>query len=92
MSTAALTSLRDYLTGTLSSADMIWLIEEMKDFTKSPEERLKPMTMEEINARLDQAERDFEAGRGIPHEEVMREWEEELQREEQLELEMNEAV
>ena len=92
MSTAILSSLRDYLTSTLSSADMIWLIEEMKDFMKSSEECLKPMTMEEINARLDQAERNFEAGLGIPHEDVMREWEEELQREEQLELEMNEAV
>ena len=30
MSTQALTNLRDYLTGTLSTADMIWLVEEMK--------------------------------------------------------------
>lgn len=92
MSTATLTGLRDYLTGTLTSSDMIWLIEEMKDFMKSPKERLKPMTMEEINAQLDRAERDFEAGLGIPHEEVMREWEEELEREEQLEMELAEAV
>ena len=30
MSTATLTSLRDYLFGTLSTSDMIWLVEEMK--------------------------------------------------------------
>ena len=38
---------------------------------------LEPYTLEEVNAILDAAEADFEAGLGIPHEEVMREWEEE---------------
>lgn len=42
---------------------------------------LKPYTREEINAMLDEAEADFAAGLGIPHEEVMRELEEEFARE-----------
>ncbi|MBQ7461590.1 MAG: hypothetical protein IJS63_04965 [Bacteroidaceae bacterium] len=43
---------------------------------------LKPYTMEEINAMLDEAEANFAAGRGIPSEEVWREIHEELEREE----------
>jgi hypothetical protein len=92
MSTTALTNLRDYLTGTLSTADMMWLVEEMKNFLRGSEEELKPYTMEEINAMLDEAEADFDAGLGIPHEEVMREWKEEIAREEQKEYELAEAV
>ena len=34
---------------------------------------LEPYTMEEINARLDEAEREFEAGGGIDNEDVFRE-------------------
>lgn len=51
---------------------------------ESEEYSLKPYTMEEINAMLDQAEADVAAGRTIPHDEVMRKWE--------AELEMVEAV
>ena len=47
---------------------------------------MKRFTMDEINAMLDEAEADFAAGKGIPHEEVMREWDEELERWEQEEL------
>jgi len=50
----------------------------------SEEYSLKPYTMEEINAMLDKAEADVAAGRTIPHDEVMRKWE--------AELEMVEAV
>ena len=84
MSTAALTSLRDYLTGTLSSTDMIWLIEEMKDFMLGSEEKLEPYTKEELHARIAQAEADIVAGRLTSHEDLMREWKEELAREEHL--------
>ena len=58
MSTATLSNLRDYLCGTLSISDMIWLVEEMKNFMRGPEEKLKPYTMEELNARIDQSERE----------------------------------
>jgi len=92
MSKTALTNLRDYLTSTLSTADMIWLVEEMQSFMRDSEEETKPYTMEEVNAMLDEAEADFEAGLGVPHEEVMREWKEEIAREEQKELELAKAV
>jgi len=44
---------------------------------------MKRYTMAELNAMLDEAEADIAAGRVTDHEELMREWEEELAREEQ---------
>jgi hypothetical protein len=49
---------------------------------------MKRYTMAELNAMLDEAEAEIAAGGGTPHEEVMREWEEELAREEQEEFEL----
>lgn len=81
MSTATLTSLLDYLYGTLSSSNMRWvgehLIEQANKREKEQEYDLTPFTMDEIDAMLDEAEADFEAGRGIPHEQVMHEMDEE---------------
>ena len=57
---------------------------------ESDENSLKPYTMEEINARIDQSERDIAEGRVYEFDEVMRELEEEFAQEE--ELEMVEAV
>ena len=51
----------------------------------------KRYTKAELNAMLDEAEANFAAGLGIPHEEVMREMDEEIERWEQEELEMAEA-
>ena len=93
MSTATLTNLRDYLTGTLSTANMLWLSEQLADYAKkkaAPPPR--PLTLKEMNALLDQAEADFAAGVGIPDEEVWRKYDEEFAREEQEEFEMAEAV
>ena len=42
---------------------------------------LRPFTMEELNARIDQAEAEIAAGLGIPDEDVWRELEEEFARE-----------
>ena len=53
---------------------------------------LRPFTMEELNARIDQAEAEIAAGLGTPHEEVMREMDEEIERWEQQELEMAQAL
>ena len=53
---------------------------------------MKRYTMDDINAMIDEAESEIAAGIGTPHEEVMREWDEELEREEQEELEMAEMV
>lgn len=56
---------------------------------ESDENSLKPYTMEEINARIDQAERESAAGLGQDSEEMFRELEEEFA---YNELEMVEAV
>ena len=82
MSTATLTNLRDYLTGTLSSANMLWLSEQLADYAKKKEEApLKRYTKAELNALLDEAEANIAAGNTIPGEEVWRELEEEFARE-----------
>jgi hypothetical protein len=82
MSTKALTGLLEYLTNTLSRSDMAWLIKEIETYMhKSDDSHLKRYTKEEINAMLDEAERDFEAGLGVDGDEVHRELEEEFARE-----------
>ena len=81
MSTAALTNLRDYLTGTLSPSDMTWLVTQLTEYTKKEGYSLKSFTMEELNAMLDQAEADIAAGKVIDDEDVWRELEEEFARE-----------
>lgn len=81
MSTTALQGLLDYLYGTLTPGNMRWVAEHLvmqADKVENP--NIKPYTMEEINAMLDRAEADFEAGKGIPDEEVMREMDEEIAR------------
>ena len=78
MSTATLAGLRDYLYGTLSATDMMWLVEEMKDHMRSSEERLKPYTIEELHARIARSERDIAEGRVYDFDEVMRELKEEF--------------
>ena len=96
MSTATLTSLLDYLYGTLSSSNMRWVGEHLIELANKQEKEqgydLTPFTMDEINAMLDEAEADFEAGRGIPHEQVMREMDEEIECWEQEKKEMAEAI
>ena len=81
MSTTALQGLLDYLYGTLSPSNMRWVAEHLvmqADKVEKPE--IKPYTMDEINAMLDAAEAEIAAGKGTPHEEVMREWDEEIAR------------
>ena len=70
MSTTTLEGLRDYLYSTLSPSNMLWLSTQLAEYAKKQNEALRPFTMAEINARLDQAERDFNAGLGIPDEEA----------------------
>ncbi len=91
MSTTALTNLRDYLTGTLSREDMMWLMEEMRDFMRGKEENLKPYTIEEIHAMIEESERDIAEGRVYDFDEVMAEIEKEFA-EEERELEMAKAI
>lgn len=80
MSTATLTSLRDYLYGTMSANDMMWLVEELSSHLRM-ESDLKPYTLEELNARIDESERDAAEGRYRTHEEVFAN----IKREEMLE-------
>ena len=89
MSAQALNGLRDYLTATLSIADMNWLAAELKAFVRREEAHpLKPYALEELNAMLDVAEADIAAGKGTPHEEVMHEWDEEIAHMEQEEAKL----
>ena len=93
MSETTLSSLLEYLYGTLTPSNMRWLAEHLVKYADAEEnEALKPYTMEEINAMLDAAEADIAAGRTIPHEEVMRRWEEELACEKEEELQMAKSV
>ena len=81
MSTAALTNLRDYLTGRLSPANMLWLSEELADYAKKKAAPPRPLTLKEMNDMLDEAEANIAAGNTIPGEEMWRELEEEFARE-----------
>ena len=68
--------------------ELVTMIIESVKADKADEEEysLRPFTMEELNARIDQAEAEIAAGLGTPHEEVMREMDEEIERWEQEEL------
>jgi hypothetical protein len=71
---------------------MSMIIDSFKSASKQAQSNaLQPYTMDEINAMIDESERDIAEGRVYDHEDLMREWEEELAREEQEELEMQMA-
>ena len=89
MSTATLTSLVEYLIGTLTPSDMRWVSKHLTEYADKQEATLplKRYTKEEMNAMLDEAEANFATGKGIPDEEAWNDLEEELalQEEEQHE-------
>ena len=87
MSEATLSSLLEYLYGALTPSNMRWVGEHLIQYAENEENSQKPYTMDEINAMLDEAERNFEAGLGVPSEEVFRELEKEFE-EDELQLEM----
>ena len=86
MSTQALNGLRDYLTATLSIADMNWLAAELAEFARKEEHPQKPYTMEELNAMLDVAEADIAAGRVIDDEDAWDELDETLAHEKKSQM------
>ena len=92
MSTATLSSLLDYLYGTLSPTNMRWVGEQLIEHANKYSVDFSPKryTKEEINAMLDRAEANFAAGLGIDDEEAWDELDEEIAHEK--ELEMAEAV
>ena len=81
MSTTALSGLRDYLCGSLSLANMLWLSQQLAEYVKQKQmqedESLlprKPYTMDEINSILDEAERQAKSGEYVDNEDVFRNW------------------
>jgi len=85
MSEATLQGLLDYLYSTLTPDNMRWIAMHLMAHADSDEENLKPYTMEELNAMLDEAEADIAAGRTISDEDVWREIEKEFEEEALLE-------
>ena len=65
---APLTSLLEYLYATLSPKSMQWLGEHLIEHAQSA---VQPYTMAEIDAILEESERDFEAGRCYSTEQVL---------------------
>ena len=91
MNTTALQGLLDYLYGTLTPKDMCWVADHLIEHAQRSTEPVKRLTMEEVNAMLDEAEADIAAGRVIPHEEVMRRWQEEIAQMEHVEYRVAEG-
>ena len=85
MCTATLNNLLEYLYGTLTPENMRWVGKHLIEYADN-EETLKPYTMEEINAMLDEAEADLAAGRFVDDDDVWREYDEECAREKKLEM------
>ena len=77
--------LLDYLYSTLTPDNMRWMAMHLLAHADSDEENLKPYTVEELNAMLDEAEADIAAGRTISDEDVWRKIEKELEEEALLE-------
>ena len=75
MSEATLTNLLEYLYDTLTPNNMQWLGEHL---IERANHTVKPYTMEELNARIDQSERDSAEGKVYDFDDVMREIEEEF--------------
>lgn len=87
MSTTALQGLLEYLYGTLTPKNMRWVADHLIEHANQAEDpNLKPYTMEEINAMLDEAEADIAAGRVIPDEESMCSWREEIAQKREMAL------
>lgn len=71
MRTATLTSLLNYLYGTLTPNNMRWVGDYLIEYAKKEEnEQLRPYSMQEIDDMLDEAEAAFEAGEYLTNEEV----------------------
>ena len=69
MSTATLTSLLDYLTAALTADNKQWLADHLYQQVRE-EESSSPYTMEDIDTMLQEAEKDYVAGRYKTNDEV----------------------
>ena len=72
MSTATLTSLLEFLYGTLTPSNQKWLGEHLIEHSEKAEDPMRPYTMEEIDTMLEESEHDFEAGNCYSTEEVLK--------------------
>ena len=77
MNSTALNGLRDYLFGTLSADDMMWLAEELKNHLHKGSAS-KPYAMEEIDGWIDESERQMAANLCEDEEDVYRELKDEF--------------
>lgn len=87
MSEAILTSLLEYLCGTLTPSDQRWVAARLVEHANT--EELKPYTIEELHERIAKAERDFAEGRYFTDDEVFADLDEYEKKEE---LQYAEAV
>ena len=79
MSTTTLNGLFQFLCGTLSPNNLIWMGEHLIDYAKTKDEHQTcPYSIDEINTRLDLAEQQAAAGLSIDNEEVFRRLNEEF--------------
>jgi hypothetical protein len=84
MSEATLTSLLEYLYGTLTPSNQLWLAERLMEHAAAEEgETLKPYTIEELHQMVAEGEREFAEGKWQDSEDMFRELEEELAEEPQ---------
>ena len=91
MSTATLNGLRNYLYDTLTPANLIWLGTQLTEYGRRQERQLKPYTKEELMARIELSEQQFDEGKYQDFDEAMAELEKEFA-EEELMPEMTEAI
>ena len=78
MSTTTLSNLLEFLYGILTPSNMKWVGEHLIEHAKQMENSMPPYSMREIDAMLEESERDFEAGRCYSTEEVLKMCEESL--------------
>ncbi len=78
MSTATLNGLLEYLYATLTPSNQKWLGEHLIEHAENEEDPIRPYSMEEIDAMLEESERDFEEGRCYSTEEAIQMCKEEI--------------
>lgn len=95
MSTETLSSLRDYLFGTLSRSNMLWLATQLKERAEK-EEELKPYTIEELHQMVEEGRQEIAEGHYFTSEEMFNDLFEEFSVDkkevEEKELQLEEVV
>jgi hypothetical protein len=71
MSKESLIKLRDHILETLSYEERVWLVDELNQ-VDDEEDGIRPNTKEELDARFDELESDFENGDYLPADETFR--------------------